>query len=136
MRSSSTSRCFGGSSAIAARRRASSSAAFAIAQEIERQVHRDLVDPGAKRLAAAQPADALEGPHERALRDVLGLVAIAHVAVHDPQDASLVATDELVERTSLTGAKALDQGTVVVRLVQGFGQDGPHMDQTRACAGG
>ena len=62
---------------------------------------------------------------EHLLRDVLGFLAIADHAQHEPEDPVLVDRDELFERARVTAASATHEPTIasIVRIER-LGLDG------------
>ena len=63
-------------------------------ERVEREVHRDAVEPGERLAPAVEPVDGLVGADEGLLRHVLCLRAGAHQVEGEPEDAPLVAADQ------------------------------------------
>ena len=70
---------------------------------VEDQLH----EPGSERPAGVEGADPLEGPHERALRDVLGQRRVAHHQVSCPRGAGVVSIDQHLQPADVTPPEAI-----------------------------
>ena len=71
-------------------------------QCVERGVHRDAIEPGEKIGPTIERREALVRPHERLLRDVIGVAVVAEDMKGGGVHASLMAPDEATESFSIS----------------------------------
>ena len=79
---------------------------------VEREVHRDAVEPRERLAPAVEPVERLVGADERLLRHVLGLRARANEVEREPEDPPLVPAHERAERLRVARLGLVDELTI------------------------
>ena len=95
-----------------------SCAGFAVrprANQVDRAVHRDAVEPGAEVGARLETAQLLVGLQKRLLHHVLRVRRVAGHAVREPEDSTAVALHESAESLAISVASQRDGGGVRLR---------------------
>jgi hypothetical protein len=102
-------------------RRGGVPARLAGAERVEREVHRDAVEPGEGLAPAIEPIEGLIGPDERLLRHVFCLRACAYEVEGEPENAPLVTPDQRSEGLTVGASGALGFGLINKLAIGRFG---------------
>ena len=97
------------------RRRVPASRCGRDANQVDRAVHRDPVQPGAEVRPRLEPAQLLVGLQKRLLDDVLGVLRVAGHPVRQPIDSAAVALHERPKSFAISVAGQRDGGGVRLR---------------------
>ncbi len=91
-------------------------ASIALAELVERCVRGDPVGPGAERRSAVETRQVANDLDQRLLAGVVGVAGAPGDATTHGMDAVVVATQELIERETVTALCGGDQGSVIERV--------------------